>query len=142
MPEDYKFLADTRRKTPFYDTTEAVDFPIEIEGVDELPKYKGYRLVKGYPEFIYKVGDYEIRELIRTSEDQLGITRKFFVSPRVPITFKLTPDEAASYSTSAGSIAKDGSFKLTAKQAMEFDITITEKTPGAPAATQTEEPKK
>ncbi len=142
MPEDYKFLADTRRKTPFYDTTEAVDFPIEIEGVDELPKYKGYRLVKGYPEFIYKVGDYEIRELIRTSKDQLGITRKFFVSPRVPITFKLTPDEAADYSTSAGSIAKDGSFKLTAKQAMEFDITITEKTPGAPAATQTEEPKK
>ena len=141
-PEDYEFLDDTGRKTPFYDTTEAVDFPFEIEGVDEMPRYKGYRLLDGYPEFIYKVGDYEIRELIRTSKDQLGITRKFFVSPEVPITFKLTPDETANYSTSVGTIAKDGGLKLTAKQAMEFDITITEKDPGVPAATQTEESKK
>ena len=141
-PEDYEFLADTRRRTPFYDTTEAVDFPIKIDGVDEQPKYKGYRLVKGYPEFIYKAGDYEIRELIQTTEDQQGIIRKFFVSPQVPLTFKLTPDEGANYSSSAGAIAKDGTLKLTAKQAMEFEITITEKSSSSPAKTSTEGSKK
>ncbi|MEN8775141.1 MAG: cytochrome c [Akkermansiaceae bacterium] len=141
-PEDYKFLSDTRRKAPFYDTTEAVDFPIEIEGVNELPKYKGYRLVEGYPEFLYKIGVHEVRELIRTSKVGTGITRKFFVSPRVPITFKLTPDEAAGYSSSAGTITGDGTLKLTAKQAMEFDITITEKNTASATDIQNKGPKK
>ena len=141
-PEDYKHLAETARSTPFYDTTEAVDFPIKIEGVDGFPKYKGYRLIQGYPEFIYKVGDYEVRELIRTSKNSLGITRKFSVSPKTPITFKLTPDGSSSYSSSAGNISSDGTLKLTAKQAMEFDVTIIEKNPAAPAATQTQGSKK
>ena len=141
-PEDYKHLAETARSTPFYDTTEAVDFPIKIEGVDGFPKYKGYRLIQGYPEFIYKVGDYEVRELIRTSKNNLGIIRKFSVSPKIPITFKLTPDGSSSYSSSAGNISSDGTLKLTAKQAMEFDLTIIEKNPAAPAATQTQGSKK
>jgi hypothetical protein len=135
-PEDYEHLAETARNSPFYDTTEAVDFPIKIEGVDAFPKYKGYRLIKGYPEFIYKIGDYEIRELIRTSENNLGINRKFSVSPKTPLTFKVTLDESSIYSSSAGSISNDGTLKLTAKQAMEFDLTIIEKNPATPAATQ------
>jgi len=141
-PEDYDHLAETARQIPFYDTTEAVDFPIKIDGVDASPRYKGYRLVQGYPEFIYKVGDYEIRELIRTSKNNLGITRKFFVSPKGPITFKLTPDGSASYSSSAGTISQDGTLKLTAEQAVEFDLTLTEKNPATPATTQTEGSKK
>ena len=137
-PEDYEHLAETARSIPFYDTTEAVDFPIKIEGVEASPKYKGYRLIQGYPEFIYKIGDYEIRELIQASKNNLGITRKFSVSPKIPITFKLTPDGSSSYSSSAGKISSDGTLKLTAKQAMEFDLTIIEKNPAASAATQTQ----
>jgi hypothetical protein len=137
-PEDYEHLAETARSIPFYDTTEAVDFPIKIEGVEASPKYKGYRLIQGYPEFIYKIGDYEIRELIQTSKNNLGITRKFSVSPKIPITFKLTPDGSSSYSSSAGKISSDGTLELTAKQAMEFDLTIIEKNPAAPAAAQTQ----
>ena len=141
-PEDYEHLAETARNSPFYDTTEAVDFPIKIEGVDAFPKYKGYRLIKGYPEFIYKIGDYEIRELIRTSDNNLGITRKFSVSPKTPLTFKVTLDESSISSSSAGSISNDGTLKLTAKQAMEFDLTIIEKNPASPAATQIKGSKK
>lgn len=141
-PEDYEHLAETARNSPFYDTTEAVDFPIKIEGVDAFPKYKGYRLIKGYPEFIYKIGDYEIRELIRTSDNNLGITRKFYVSPKTPLTFKVTLDESSISSSSAGSISNDGTLKITAKQAMEFDLTIIEKNPATPAATQIKGSKK
>ena len=141
-PEDYEHLAETARNSPFYDTTEAVDFPFKIEAVDAFPKYKGYRLIKGYPEFIYKIGDYEIRELIRTSDNNLGITRKFSVSPKTPLTFKVTLDESSIYSSSAGSISNDGTLKLTAKQAMEFDLTIIEKNPATPAATQIKGSKK
>ena len=127
--EECQYLAETNRKTPFYDTTEAADFPIVIEGVKERPKFKGYRLVRGYPEFRYQLGEYEIRELIQMAKGRTGITRRFFIEPRIPITFRLTPDERALFSTSAGVIEKDGSFKLTAKQAMEFHITINEKNP-------------
>lgn len=136
--DDYQHLAATNRKTPFYDTSEAVDFPIEIEGVDEKPVYKGYRLIKGYPEFRYKLGDHEIRESISVSKSGTGIVRKFFVNPRVPITFHLTPNETAEISSSAGVIEKDGTLKLTEKQAMEFDLTIIEKNPAAPTTIQTE----
>lgn len=134
-PEDYQYLSESGRGTPFYDTTEAVDFPIVIEGVKESPKFKGYRLVRGYPEFRYQLGKYEIRELITMTEGRKGITRRFFMEPEVPITFRLTPDDAALVSTSAGVIQKDGSFKLTAKQAMEFHITINEKNPLTPQPT-------
>jgi hypothetical protein len=132
---DYQYLSESGRGTPFYDTTEAVDFPIVIEGVKESPKFKGYRLVRGYPEFRYQLGKYEIRELITMTEGRKGITRRFFMEPEVPITFRLTPDDAALVSTSAGVIQKDGSFKLTAKQAMEFHITINEKNPLTPQPT-------
>jgi hypothetical protein len=80
--------------------------------------------------------------LIQASQGNLGITRKFAISPKVPITFKLTPDEAATYSSSAGTIAKDGTLKLTAKQAMKFQITISEKNPASPVTIPTEAPKK
>ena len=128
-PEDYQHLAATNRKTPFYDTTEAVDFPIEIEGVKELPKFNGYRLVRGYPEFRYQLGKYQIRELIKMAKGRKGITRRFFINPRVPITFRPTPDDAAIFTMSTGRIQEDGSYSLTAKQAMEFHITINEKNP-------------
>jgi len=129
--EDYQYLAKTNRRIPFYDTVEANDFPIVIEGVNESPKFKGYRLVRGYPEFRYQAGKYEIRELIQMAKGRKGITRRFFIEPRVPITFRLTPNDDALISTSAGVIQKDGSFQLTAKQAMEFEITINEKNPAS-----------
>ncbi|NNE93422.1 MAG: cytochrome c [Verrucomicrobiales bacterium] len=132
-PEDYEHLAKTNRKTPFYDTSEAPDFPIVIEGIDELPKFKGYRLVDGgYPEFRYSLGAHEIREWIRATEDKKGIVRTFTIDPAVAITFRLTPDEEAILSSLAGKIAADGTLQLSAKEAAGFQITILEKNPAPP----------
>ena len=136
-PEDYHDLAKTNLKTPFYDTTEALDCPIRISEEDELPSFRGYRLIGGYPEFRYQVGQCEIRELIKSSEDHSGIVRSFTVSPAVPITFRLTPDENASITASAGSIEEDGTLQLKAHEAAAFQITILEKHPAVPATTTT-----
>ncbi|MGB0582029.1 MAG: c-type cytochrome [Limisphaerales bacterium] len=131
-PEDYEHLNDTNRKLPFYDTAEAPDFPISIEGATGRPAYKGYRLLDGYPEFRYRLGKHEIRELLKESGDKKGIVRTFSVKPAVPMSFSLTPTELAVISSSAGTIAKDGSLKLSAKQSANFSITIIEKNPAPP----------
>jgi mono/diheme cytochrome c family protein len=133
-PEDYRHLADTARKTPFYDTSEADDFPLKVAGSSERPRYKGYRLIGGFPEFRYQLGQHEIRELITTSGDQLGIVRAFSVTPATPLTMKLTPIEDAHLSSSAGTIAADGTLQLSERQARSFSITILEKNP-APKTT-------
>lgn len=128
-PEDYQHLAETNRKTPFYDTSEADDFPIRIDGLSARPSYKGYRLIGGYPEFRYALAHYEIRELITSSADNTGIVRSFSVTPPTALTFALTPTELAHITTSAGNIATDGSLPLTAQQSRRFSITIREKNP-------------
>ncbi|MEM7013196.1 MAG: hypothetical protein AAF585_17125, partial [Verrucomicrobiota bacterium] len=131
-PENYSELNRTNHKTPFYDTAEAPDFPIRIEGVDDSPAFRGYRLVEGYPEFRYRFGQHEIRELIKASDDGLGIVRTFSVEPATAISFHLTPDENAKISSSAGKIDADGTLNLSATDAGSFQITILEKEP-APA---------
>ena len=128
-PEDYAHLAETNRKQPFYDTSEADDFPIRIAGVAARPRYRGYRLIDGYPEFRYTLGRHEIRELIKASADQLGIVREFSVSPPVAIRFHLTPTPLARLSSSVGMIADDGTLSLNAVQSRAFRITIIENNP-------------
>lgn len=137
-PENYSELARTNHKTPFYDTSEARDFPFVIKGIGSSPSFKGYRLIDGYPEFRYQIGKHEIRELIKVSEDQTGIVRSFKVNPPVDLVFKVTPDPAAIISSSAGNITDDGTLALTASEAKEFQITVLEKEPVVPATTTTE----
>ena len=139
QPEEYKHLAETNRDTPFYDTSEAPDFPIYITGVDARPRFKGYRLVNGYPEFRYTLGKHLIRESIKATEDHLGIVRSFSVEPPTPITLNLTPTDLARISSSAGKITRDGALQLTAKQARTFSVTFIETNPAPkPAASEFE----
>lgn len=132
-PEDYQRLAATNHKRPFYDTSEANDFPIRIKGVSSRPAYKGYRLIEGFPEFRYTLGNHEIRELIKASADKMGIVRSFSIQPAVQATFHLTPTELATLSSSNGEIAKDGSLQLSAADAAAFSLTLIENYPAPPA---------
>lgn len=132
-PEDYASLADTDRDIPFYDTTEADDFPFVIEGVSEKPKFRGYRLIEGYPEFRSALGQYEIRERIKSTSDNKGIVRTFSVSPATDLTMTLTPSEDAILSTSSGTISAEGKLEIPKSESGHFQITIIEKNP-LPAA--------
>lgn len=128
-PEDYSSLGDTNRTTPFYDTTEATDYPVKIKGVAELPRYRGYRLIDGYPEFRSTLGRYTITELIKSTDDNLGIVRSFTVSPPTELTFHLTPTEEASITSSSGELSDDGTLILSESDSENFQITIIEKNP-------------
>ena len=128
-PEDYQRLVVTNHKAPIYDTAEADDFPIHIKGLSGRPTFRGYRLVEGYPEFRYSLGNHEIRELIKASADKKGIIRSFSIQPAVGATIQLTPTELATLSSSSGEISKEGSLNLSAKESAAFSITIVEKNP-------------
>jgi mono/diheme cytochrome c family protein len=131
-PEDYELLSVTNHKVPIYDTSEVDDFPIRIKGVSGRPTYKGYRLIEGFPEFRFKLGHHEIRELIKASVDNKGIVRSFKIQPAVRATLQLTPTELAIFTSSVGEIAIDGSLNLSMEDSKAFSVTILEKYPAPP----------
>jgi mono/diheme cytochrome c family protein len=133
-PEDAETLKRTNLGTPLYDTSQLKDFPVIVgAGTDELPQFRGMKLVKGYPEFLYSIGDTQISERYSISADKLGIVRHFRIdSGGKPVTVKLTPSKDAKLSASAGELnAATGELKLSASDAKAFSVTITETNPAA-----------
>ena len=123
-------LIRTNHGKPIYDTAEADDFPIAIgDGKQPRPRYRGYRLIDGYPEFWVSLGDADIYE--RIVADGAGIIRNFrFENHKAPVTLDLNPSDACELRSSAGKIAEDGVLTLTANEATHFSVTIIEKNPG------------
>lgn len=65
-------------------------FPIQTGPSDEIPrvKFRGYRLVEGYPEFHYQVNEVDVFEMILPQEDGLGLIRRFRITgSKQPIRF-------------------------------------------------------
>ncbi|MEM7395802.1 MAG: cytochrome c, partial [Verrucomicrobiota bacterium] len=117
----------TNVRNPAYDTSEAVDFPIRFgSGEQPLPQFRGYRLIEEHPEFWCRVGEVDIRELIRVTADGKGIVRRFVISGhRQPVTVTLASPPTAKITTSAG-VFSEGTLQLTAQEAEAFTITIKE----------------
>lgn len=124
--EDYAYLAATNRKEPFYDTTEARDFPIAIESVgsDVLPRFKGYRLDdQGYPIFRYQIADYQVTESLRMNTAMSGVIRQFTVSPKTDLVLRLTPHEDAEFVTKHP-VNRDGEVMVPAESSGAFQVEI------------------
>ena len=121
---------EQKHKTPVYDTTQARDFPLVFDGLEELsPKFKGYSLIGGHPEFIYKFGDQTIRELITTSSDQRGIDRRFTIDgPARSLSFLLADHPRAEIACSVGTVGTD-SIRIPASDSRKFTITLKEVQP-------------
>lgn len=103
-------------------------YPLHIGKVEELPSvdFKGYRLVNRYPEFHYTVNGTDVYELIQPKEDGNGLIRNFRIpNAAKPVWFLSNPGDASiEYAVSAGKW-ENGVLKLTAQQAREFSVTMT-----------------
>jgi len=97
--------------------------PLQIGEGDSVASFKGYRKVKGHPEFHYEVNGVDVYELIEPLHTGLGIRRSFRI-PNNPGLVRLAIDsadgEVAAYS--AGKL-KEGVLELRDKQAREFTVT-------------------
>ena len=110
---------------PFYDTSQAEDFPLKIEGAKGTPRFLGYRLIEGYPKFRYSHGKHVITELIQMNEEKTGICRTFTISPSAQTMVKLTSSNLSSLRSDRGKIQKDGTLSLTSEESAEFSVFIT-----------------
>jgi hypothetical protein len=115
-------------KEPIYDTTQAVDFPIQIGSVpDHSPEYLGYRLIDGHPEFYYRASGCDIHELITINARGNGIVRTFRIESKGDsVRIALDPQATARITATTGTLV-DGVLELSAAEARSFSINIEEK---------------
>jgi hypothetical protein len=105
-------------------------FPFRIKNADKdstgpTVKFKGYRLIEGYPEFNYRVDQAEVFELIRPTTDGKGLLRHFRITgPDHPIWFVHDKDDGAHYQSDKGSWTGN-QLKLEPNEAVSFKIIMT-----------------
>ncbi len=113
--------------TVFY--RDRTDFPLHVDKPGNIPavKFKGYRLIKRYPEFHYQINGMEVFELMKPKEDGSGLIRTF----RIPdanrtIWFIAHPEDGVRYQSSGGNW-NNSHLKLYPDDAREFSIIMTKK---------------
>lgn len=111
--------------TVFY--RDKTEFPLRIGETESIPQvdFKGYRLLKSYPEFHYRLNGLDVYELILPKADGTGLERTF----RIPnatstIVFIVDPKDGVHYATSAGRFVGN-KLKLSPAEAEKFTITMT-----------------
>ncbi len=123
--ETFDALSKTNKEKPFYDTSQADDFPFKINGVNGKPRFLGYSLVNGYPKFRYKHGKHVITEFIQMNNEKTGICRTFTISPPEQTVLKLTSSSLSHLRSDQGKIQKNGTLSLTSEESAEFSVYIT-----------------
>lgn len=101
-------------------------FPFRIVRQDSMPEpdFKGYRLIDGYPQFKYKMGDITVQELILPAETTPGFQIQYTLEEvNEPVWYILGENNNLQIGSSKGEI-EGNILKLTPKQAREFRITI------------------
>ena len=94
-------------------------------------KFKGYRLLKAYPEFHYTLNGIDVFEIIHPKADHTGLERTFQIPhATASVRFTFDPSDGVRYSSSAGKIIGH-TLHLTAQEAKQFTITMTKAEGGA-----------
>ncbi len=109
--------------------TDDTPFPIRIGSAGDPPviRFKGYKLLKDYPEFHYTVNGTDVYELIRENPDGKGLVRVFRIpQAKAPVKFTRNEADGMEYKSSAGSW-KAGTLVIPAAQARKFTISMIKK---------------
>ncbi len=101
-------------------------FPFRISNPDSVPEpdFQGYRMVDGYPQFKYKMGNITVHELILPSETTPGFQINYTLeNVQEPIWYMLSDNDNISIDFSEGE--REGNrIKLAPEEAKEFTISI------------------
>lgn len=106
-------------------------YPLQPDKPGNIPvvAFKGYQLIKRYPEFHYTINGIDVYELIKPKEDGTGLIRTF----RIPKTdrtvwFVCDPADGVSYQSSDGKWI-NGKLRILPAEASRFTITMTKNKP-------------
>lgn len=112
----------------FYSDKTAFPFKMnstDIHSILPAVKFKGYRLINGYPEFNYRIEKAEVFELIIPAKDGKGLLRQFRITGLDhPIWFVHDKVDGAHYQSDKGAWT-DNQLRLEPNEAASFTITMT-----------------
>ena len=96
--------------------------------VDSVPtsRFRGYRMVDGYPEFRYELAGVEVRERILPLPGHSGITREFHLTSVNGPAWYVEPAEGVALESTVGAF-QNGRLKLPEGTTVRFDIRMTRK---------------
>ena len=106
--------------------TSADLFPLRIGRADGLPKlkFRGYRLEKKFPVFLYEVDGVPVSEKVTTNANGRGIVLEFEIqSPGGDVWFLGPPTPGVTYSSGAGVFVL-GKMKLPAAPVVRFSVQV------------------
>lgn len=102
-------------------------FPFRIARKDSIPKpkFRGYKLVDDYPQFIYEMGNIKVRELILPAKTGTGLKIEYRLENlRQPVWYVQNQEDAIRVEASKGEWEEHNMLKLTPEQAKDFTISI------------------
>ena len=101
-------------------------FPLRVGDPDRIPqrRFRGYRLVDGYPEFHYQVDGIDVYEKVRPTAAKDGVLRDFRVkSLQQPMWFIADEPEGAEMKSSLGT-ATEGRFLIPQGTDVAFQVVV------------------
>jgi mono/diheme cytochrome c family protein len=105
-------------------------FPFRVGDTKYLPqrRFRGYRLIDGYPEFHYQVEGADVYERIKATESKSGIVRSFRVAKAdQPMWLLMTKGPGYSIQSSLPETA-DGQLRIPPGRDITFSVTIAART--------------
>ncbi len=108
----------------------AGEFPFRVGDTKYLPRrrFRGYRLIDGYPEFHYQVEGVNVYERITATESKSGIVRSFRIeNVDQPMWLLITPGPGYSIQSSLPETAS-GQLRIPAGRDVTFSVTIAART--------------
>jgi cytochrome c551/c552 len=104
---------------PFYRETGEAFFSLA-----EKPTYLGFRLIEGYPEFHYRIGETEVRDLIRNGSTADTWQRTFTLTkPPAKFSLNLAHEGSVTITSDKGKFTGDV-LTLTGDEAKSFTLTF------------------
>lgn len=107
--------------------TNHVTYPLRLDRKENVPKvkFKGYKLIDGYPQFHYSINEVEVFELIKAKEDGTGLIRTFNIpASGHPVWFVYSEEEGVIYDFSTGEKMANA-VKIEPGEATEFRVVMT-----------------
>ena len=107
----------------FYQDKMSFPFKFDEDESDLVVEFKGYRLMRWFPEFHYQINDIDVFELL-TSNEQGSLIRRFKFENMIHDLWFIHADEDGTRYEATKGIWNNNRLKLNAKEASDFTITM------------------
>jgi len=97
------------------------------------PRWLGYRLIDGYPQFHYTMSGADVKELVRPAPSGLRLQFEILGVPADEVIYDTDPEAGASFTSDCGKWQRS-TLTLSAAEARKFTITLTERPKVEPLA--------